>query len=360
MKKENFQDQLIKRFYGIAGPLDEFRKKEALRLGNVCFVLFFWGFNLVNLLALALSKRFSTIIAYGYPVLLLISALAINQYLFFRIGHKQLDSIDIEDLSPKEQKSLKGASIKFALYFTVFMYAWNTIFSAWMDRTNPLENLFNPQKFFAASLGGIFIGIALKIMLRKRIRKGEQLTINPAMSKEEPQWVQKVIKRFYGIRGPLDEYRRSKADEIGGLAFIYFFYFLLFANTAAFFLTVRFPDKVASYYPMVIALFSFVQLCIVSIRSLNADLPQYDLQEPSPKERRTHPLHPLRWGIVVTLLAILFSALSDLFNLNLPLLQSIFQIKSLFFGISMGIFTSLAISAFAYCQKLEADSTKKR
>ena len=30
MKKETFQDKLIKRFYGIAGPLDEFRKKRSL------------------------------------------------------------------------------------------------------------------------------------------------------------------------------------------------------------------------------------------------------------------------------------------------------------------------------------------
>ncbi len=28
MKKETFQDKLIKRFYGIAGPLDEFRQKK--------------------------------------------------------------------------------------------------------------------------------------------------------------------------------------------------------------------------------------------------------------------------------------------------------------------------------------------
>lgn len=41
MKKETFQDKLIKRFYGIAGPLDEFRQKEAFRLGNTCFILLF-------------------------------------------------------------------------------------------------------------------------------------------------------------------------------------------------------------------------------------------------------------------------------------------------------------------------------
>ncbi|MFX3858107.1 DUF3278 domain-containing protein, partial [Streptococcus suis] len=28
MKKETFQDKLVNRFYGIAGPLDEYRKQE--------------------------------------------------------------------------------------------------------------------------------------------------------------------------------------------------------------------------------------------------------------------------------------------------------------------------------------------
>ncbi|WP_153047768.1 DUF3278 domain-containing protein, partial [Streptococcus suis] len=35
MNKETFQNKLIKQFYGIAGPLDEFRRKEAMRLGNM-------------------------------------------------------------------------------------------------------------------------------------------------------------------------------------------------------------------------------------------------------------------------------------------------------------------------------------
>ncbi|CYY60393.1 membrane protein [Streptococcus suis] len=51
MKKETFQDKLIKRFYGIAGPLDEFRQKEASRLGNTCFILLFWGTMALTLLA---------------------------------------------------------------------------------------------------------------------------------------------------------------------------------------------------------------------------------------------------------------------------------------------------------------------
>ncbi|HEL2382345.1 TPA: DUF3278 domain-containing protein [Streptococcus suis] len=360
MKKETFQDKLIKRFYGIAGPLDEYRKQEAFRLGNTCFILLFWGTNLLTLVALALSKRFPEVVAYGYPVTLLLAYLSASTYIMFKLRHSQVDSLDVEELTSKEQKQLKGASIKFALYFTTVMYIWTVVFEAWMEGLNPPDHLFDLRKFLAACLGGVFTGIALEIMLRKRMKKAEQLTVSSAISKEEPKWIQNMIRHFYGIRGPLDEYRRTKADEIGGIAFIYHFYFLALGNAVAYFLAIRYPVEVATYYPMIIALFSFILLGVVNMQTLHADLPQYDLDELSPEERQGRSLNPILWGLGVALLSSLFAGLADLFSLQLPLLDSIFHVKSLLFGGMMGLFASLALSALAYLQKLEADTAKKK
>ncbi len=74
MKKETFQDKLIKRFYGIAGPLDEFRQKEASRLGNTCFILLFgapwllpyWHSLYPN--ATQKSLPMATQLLYSYPL----------------------------------------------------------------------------------------------------------------------------------------------------------------------------------------------------------------------------------------------------------------------------------------------------
>ncbi|HEL1788861.1 TPA: DUF3278 domain-containing protein [Streptococcus suis] len=360
MKKETFQDKLIKRFYGIAGPLDEFRQKEAFRLGNTCFILLFWGTMALTLLAIALYKRFPQVVAYGYPVALLLAYLSASSYIMFKLRHSQLDSLDVEELTTKEQKKFKGASIKFALYFTCGMYIWNTGFDAWMEGLNPLDHLFDFRKFLAACLGGVFTGIAIEIMLRKRMKKAEQLSVSSAIAKEEPKWIQNMIKRFYGIRGPLDEYRRTKADEIGGLAFVYHFYFLAIGNAVAYFLAIRYPVEVANYYPMIIALFSFILLGIVNMQTLHADLPQYDSDELSPEERQGQTLNPLVLGLGVALLSTVFAGVADLFSLQLPLLDSIFHVKSLLFGGMMGLFASLALSALAYLQKLEAETTKKK
>ncbi|HFI0469445.1 TPA: DUF3278 domain-containing protein [Streptococcus suis] len=360
MKKENFQDKLIKRFYGIAGPLDEYRKQEAFRLGNTCFILLFWGTLALTLLALALSKRFPQIVAYGYPTTLLLSTLSASMYMASKMRHSQVDSLDVEELTNKEQKQLKGASIKFALYFTTLMYIWTVVFGAWMEGLNPLDHLFDLRKFLAACLGGIFTGIALEIILRQRMKKAEQLTVSSAISKKEPKWIQNMIRHVYGIRGPLDEYRRTKADEIGGIAFIYHFYFLALGNAIAYFLAYRYPLEVATYYPMIIAFFSIILIGIVNMRTLHADLPQYDMDELSPEERQGQTLNPLVWGLGVALLSSLFAGLADLFSLQLPLLDSIFHVKSLLFGGMMGLFASLALSALAYLQKLEADTSKKK
>ncbi|MEI4334369.1 DUF3278 domain-containing protein [Streptococcus suis] len=360
MKKETFQDKLIKRFYGIAGPLDEYRKQEAFRLGNTCFILLFWGTMALTLLALALSKRFPEVVAFGYPVSLLLSYLATSSYIMFKLRHSQLDILDVEELTSKEQKQLKGASFKFALYFTTVMYIWVVVFGAWMEGLNPLDHLFDLRKVLAACLGGVFMGIYIEITLRKRMKKAEQLTVSSAISKEEPKWIKNMIKRFYGIRGPLDEYRRTEADAIGGQAFIYYFYFLALGNAIAYFLAYRYPLEVAAYYPMIIAFFSIILIGIVNMRTLHADLPQYDVDELSPEERQGHTLNPLVWGLGVALLSSLFAGLADLFSLQLPLLDSIFHVKSLFFGGMMGLFASLALSAIAYLQKLEAETAKKK
>ncbi|MFI3087956.1 DUF3278 domain-containing protein [Streptococcus sp. 2022WUSS037] len=360
MKKETFQDKLIKRFYGIAGPLDEYRKQEAFRLGNTCFILLFWGTLALTLLALALSKRFPEVVAYGYPVSLLLSYLATSSYIMYKLRHSQLDSLDVEELTSKEQKQLKGASFKFALYFTTVMYIWDVVFGAWMEGLNPLDHLFDLRKVLAACLGGVFTGIPIEIMLRKRMKKAEQLPVSSAISKEEPKWLQNMIRHFYGIRGPLDEYRRTRADAIGGHAFIYHFYFLALGNAVAYFLAIRYPVEVATYYPMTIALFSFILLGVVNMQTLHVDLPQYDLDELSPEERQGRPLNSLLWGLGVALLSTVFAGVADLFSLNLPLMASILHTKSLLFGGTMGIFASIALSAFAYLHKLEAETTKKK
>ena len=42
MKKETFTEKLIKRTYGISGPLDEYKRREPDRIGNQVFIILFY------------------------------------------------------------------------------------------------------------------------------------------------------------------------------------------------------------------------------------------------------------------------------------------------------------------------------
>ena len=50
MKKETLTEKLIKRTYGISGPLDEHKRREADRIGNQVFIVLFYLMTFGNLI----------------------------------------------------------------------------------------------------------------------------------------------------------------------------------------------------------------------------------------------------------------------------------------------------------------------
>ena len=51
--------------------------------------------------------------------------------------------------------------------------------------------------------------------------------------KHKETLMEKMIKRFYGISGVLDEYRLQEIRRIGNNAFIFLFYYILLSNFVA-------------------------------------------------------------------------------------------------------------------------------
>ena len=65
MKKETFTEKLIKRTYGISGPLDEHKRREADRIGNQVFIILFYlmifgwfAITLFMVIRLRIHRRF--------------------------------------------------------------------------------------------------------------------------------------------------------------------------------------------------------------------------------------------------------------------------------------------------------------
>ena len=68
MKKETLTDKLIKRIYGISGPLDEHKRREADRIGNQVFIVLFYLMIFGNLIPFVLAYKYPQIVAIGYPL----------------------------------------------------------------------------------------------------------------------------------------------------------------------------------------------------------------------------------------------------------------------------------------------------
>ena len=57
MKKETFTEKLIKRTYGISDPLNEYKRREADRIGNKVFMILFYLMIFGNVIPLVLAYK---------------------------------------------------------------------------------------------------------------------------------------------------------------------------------------------------------------------------------------------------------------------------------------------------------------
>ena len=89
MKKEPLYEKLIKRIYGISGPLDEHKRREAEHIGNKIFMILFYLMIFGNFIPLVLAYKYPQAVALIYPPLILVIALIAASYLTYQIKKKQ-------------------------------------------------------------------------------------------------------------------------------------------------------------------------------------------------------------------------------------------------------------------------------
>lgn len=85
MKKETFTEKLIKRIYGISGPLDEHKRREADSIGNQVFIVLFYLMIFGNLIPLLLAYKYPQEVALIYPPLILVIALIAAGYVTYQM-----------------------------------------------------------------------------------------------------------------------------------------------------------------------------------------------------------------------------------------------------------------------------------
>lgn len=169
--KENFTTKLIKRFYGITGPLDECKRREVDRIGNVCFVYFFPLVALLSLLALLLAKHHAQLVAYALPYALFFLSFCVLVYLTSQVASSDLNQFDKEELTDSDKKTLATSSWQIFLCTFLWMYAGAVIGDLFALAGSLLDRASHPKTiFFALFSGVLFTGMA-KLLAKQK--KGE-------------------------------------------------------------------------------------------------------------------------------------------------------------------------------------------
>ena len=174
MEKETFTEKLIKRTYGISGPLDEHKRREADRIGNKVFMVLFYLMIFGNLIPFILAYKYPQVVAFGYPIIIFLVSMVCAIYVSTQTKKTGITAIDPDMLSQKESKQLRYPGLKAGLLYGVFMFFGIPLLNVLTDNSkNFFTSLFNLGHFISILFAAFFFGLVMQIIVWLRIRKAK-------------------------------------------------------------------------------------------------------------------------------------------------------------------------------------------
>ena len=175
MKKETLTEKLIKRIYGISGPLDEHKRREADRIGNQVFIVLFYLMTFGNLIPFVLAYKYPQIVAIGYPLVVFVISMISALYVVSQTKKTGITAIDPEMLSPKESKQLHFPGLKAGLIYGLGMFFGIPFLNTLTDDSkNYLSSLLNTENFVQTILAAFFFGLMMQISVSLRLQKSKK------------------------------------------------------------------------------------------------------------------------------------------------------------------------------------------
>lgn len=162
--KETISTKIIKWFYGIHGPLDEYRRNELNRIGNNIAILLLTVNLLLSFIAslLMLSTNNSELTLDIIVSVLLLTVFASLGYILYETKRHHLTEIDVD---AKQEGKIKQKFIKRAIglgiYFAIAMYGL-TILIDWLPNKGALIPLLTePSTISSAIVSGLIYGLLM-------------------------------------------------------------------------------------------------------------------------------------------------------------------------------------------------------
>ena len=175
MKKEPLNEKLIKRIYGISGPLDEHKRREADHIGNKVFMVLFYLMTLGNFIPIVLAYKYPQMVAFGYPIIIFMISMICAIYVTTQTKKTGITAIDPDMLNQKEKKQLRYPGLKVGLVYGVLMFFGMPLLNVLTDDSkNYLTSLFNMGHFKSILFAAFFFGLMMQIVVWLRIRKAKE------------------------------------------------------------------------------------------------------------------------------------------------------------------------------------------
>ncbi|PLV82795.1 DUF3278 domain-containing protein [Streptococcus pseudopneumoniae] len=175
MKKETFTEKLIKRIYGISGPLDEHKRREADCIGNQVFIILFYLMTFGNLIPFVLAYKYPQIVAIGYPLVVFGISMISALYVLSQTKKTGITAIDPDMLSEKESKQLHYPGMKAGLLYGLMSFFSTPLLHILLGESQDyLQSLLTFKNIFSSILQSFFFGVIIQIIISRRIAKAKK------------------------------------------------------------------------------------------------------------------------------------------------------------------------------------------
>ena len=175
MKKETFTEKLIKRIYGISGPLDEHKRREADRIGNQIFIILFYLMTFGNLIPFVLAYKYPQIVAVGYPIIIFLISMISALYVLSQTKKTGITAIDLDMLNEKESKQLHYPGLKVGIVFGLVSFFSTPLLHILLGESQDyLQSLLTFKNIFSSILDSFFFGVIIQLIISRRIAKAKK------------------------------------------------------------------------------------------------------------------------------------------------------------------------------------------
>lgn len=172
-KRETLGVKVIKHFYGISGPLDEYKRQEVNRIGNNAFVWLWWYLLISSFIAALFSQKnphLTLLIYIGSNML--VSGFIVSGYILIASHGKHLTE---HEVSTKQATVIKHKILRNALflgiYFAIGIHLLNGLTDWLTEGVDFYTTITAWRNIRSSALAGIIFGIFMYVMNLLRIKR---------------------------------------------------------------------------------------------------------------------------------------------------------------------------------------------